>query len=133
MTYITSNLKFLRNKRNLSQDELAKQLFVTHQTISNHENGKSQPNLEMIEKYASFYNVSFQDLIHKDLSLKQKSTRIIFDSIIFDTKDKVFIILDGSKGTYHYTNIKKCEILNEKARFRGKEKPFTHQVVTGVD
>lgn len=133
MTYITSNLKFLRNRKNISQDELAKRLFVTHQTISNHENGKSFPSLDMIEKYASFYNVSSQDIIYKDLSLKQKSSRIIFDSIIFDTQDKVFIILDGSKGTYSYKNIKKCEILNEKARFRGKETPFTHQVVTGVD
>lgn len=133
MTYIQSNLKFLRNKMNISQEELAKRLFVTHQTVSNHENGKSLPNFEMIEKYASFFNVPFEDLIHKDLSLKQKPTRILFDSIIFDTKDKVFIILDGSKGTYSYKNIKKCEILNEKARFRGKEKPFTHQVVTGVD
>ena len=104
MTYIQSNLKFLRNKMNISQEELAKRLFVTHQTVSNHENGKSQPNFEMIEKYASFFNVPFEDLIHKDLSLKQKPTRILFDSIIFDTKDKVFIILDGSKGTYSYKN-----------------------------
>lgn len=48
MTYIQSNLKFLRNKMNISQEELAKRLFVTHQTVSNHENGKSQPNFEMI-------------------------------------------------------------------------------------
>lgn len=88
MTYIQSNLKFLRNKMNISQEELAKRLFVTNQTVSNHENGKSQPNFEMIEKYASFFNVPFEDLIHKDLSLKQKPTRILFDSIIFDTKER---------------------------------------------
>lgn len=45
MTYLSNNLKFLRNQQNLSQATLASLLFVTHQTISNHETGKPQPTL----------------------------------------------------------------------------------------
>ena len=45
MAYLSNNLKYLRNQQNLSQATLANLLFVTHQTISNHETGKSQPSL----------------------------------------------------------------------------------------
>ena len=44
-TNLANNLKHLRTLHNYSQDELAKQLYVSHQTISNHETGKSQPDL----------------------------------------------------------------------------------------
>ena len=58
MTYLSNNLKYLRNQQNLSQATLANLLFVTHQTISNHETGKSQPDFKMIQKYADFHHVS---------------------------------------------------------------------------
>lgn len=41
-TNLANNLKYLRTLHNYSQDELAKQLYVSHQTISNHETGVSQ-------------------------------------------------------------------------------------------
>ena len=133
MKHLTSNLYYLRTKNGYTQEALAKQLFLTHQTISNHEIGKTEPDFTMIQKYADFYHVSIEDLLQIDLSKKRKNSRIIFDSVIFDKRDKVFIIINGTKGTYSYKNIKKCEILNEKARYKGKEEPFTHRVVTGVD
>ena len=37
MTYLESNLHYLRSKNGLSQKELADQLFMSHQTISHHE------------------------------------------------------------------------------------------------
>lgn len=132
MACLPNNLKNLRKQNNYSQDELAEKLFVTHQTISNHETGKSEPSIKIIQKYAEFYNVDFNDLIHKDISKKEKDSKIIFDSVVFDTKDKTMSIVDGAKGTYNYRKIKKCSILNEQANYRGKTKPFTHQVISGV-
>ena len=133
MKHLASNLYYLRTRNGYTQEELANHLFLTHQTISNHETGKTEPDFSMIQKYADFYHISAEDLLLNDLSKKEKNSRIIFDSVIFDKRDKVFIIISGTKGTYSYKNIKKCEILNEKARYKGKEEPFTHQVVTGVD
>ena len=133
MKHLASNLYYLRTRNGYTQEELANHLFLTHQTISNHETGKTEPDFSIIQKYADFYHISAEDLLLNDLSKKEKNSRIIFDSVIFDKRDKVFIIISGTKGTYSYKNIKKCEILNEKARYKGKEEPFTHQVVTGVD
>ena len=38
-------------------------------------------------------------------------SKITFDSVIFDTEEKNFTILDGSVGTYSYKEIKKCKEL----------------------
>lgn len=133
MTYLSNNLKYLRNQQNLSQATLANLLFVTHQTISNHETGKSQPDFKMIQKYADFYHVETHNLIYNDLSKGKKESLKIFDEVIFDKRDKTMIILNGTKGTYDYRQIKKCEILNEAAHHKGKEEPFKHIIVAGVE
>lgn len=54
-----------------------------------------------------------------------------FESVVFDNDRKVMKVLDGSVGEYLYTDIIKCEILNEHAKYRGKEKPFTHTIING--
>lgn len=132
-TNLANNLKYLRTLHNYSQDELAKQLYVSHQTISNHETGKSQPDFKMIQKYADFYHVETHNLIYNDLSKGKKESLKVFDEVIFDKRDKTMIILNGTKGTYDYRQIKKCEILNEAAYHKGKEEPFKHIIVAGVE
>lgn len=132
MTYLSKNLKYLREKHDYSQEDLSKLLYLTHQTISNHEIGKSEPSLDSIQKYADFYQVKSDDLIYTDLSKEKKNMKVIYDGVIFDKKDKTMIILKGTKGTYDYRKIKKCSVLNEEAKYRGKTIPFLHQVLGGV-
>ncbi len=52
------------------------------------------------------------------------SEKILFDSVIFDPLNKTFEILDGSIGVYRYEEIKRFAILNENAKYRGKQAPF---------
>ena len=73
MKHLTSNLYYLRTKNGYTQEALAKQLFLTHQTISNHETEKTEPDFTMIQKYADFYHVSIEDLLQIDLSKKEKT------------------------------------------------------------
>lgn len=54
-----------------------------------------------------------------------------FGSIVIDTENKTFEILDGTKGSYNIADIKECGVLNEHAKFRGETKPFFHQIVEG--
>ena len=54
-----------------------------------------------------------------------------FRSIVIDTENKTFEILDGTKGSYNISDIKECDVLNEHANFRGETKPFLHQIVEG--
>ena len=59
MRDIGKNIRQLRTQKNMTQDELAKKLFVTRQTVSNYENGKSRPDVEMLERIA--------DVLHTDI------------------------------------------------------------------
>ena len=48
MRDIGKNIRQLRIRRNMTQDDLARALFVTRQTVSNYETGKSRPDIEML-------------------------------------------------------------------------------------
>lgn len=61
-----------------------------------------------------------------------ENTLVKYDSIEFNKSDKTFTILNGSTGTYLYTEIVKCSVLNEDSKFRGKTDPFEHQVLGGT-
>ena len=52
MRDIGKNIRTLRERRGLTQEELAQALFVTRQTISNYETGRSRPDIEMLVKIA---------------------------------------------------------------------------------
>ena len=52
MRDIGKNILELRRRKGMSQDELAEKLFVTRQTVSNYENGRSRPDVEMLMKIA---------------------------------------------------------------------------------
>ena len=52
MRDIGKNIKELRQLKKMTQDELAEKLFVTRQTVSNYETGKSRPDIEMLTRIA---------------------------------------------------------------------------------
>lgn len=56
MASIGKHIKEQRKKKNMSQDDLAAKIFTTRQTISNYENGKSNPDIETLEKLAKALN-----------------------------------------------------------------------------
>ncbi|ALV63157.1 putative HTH-type transcriptional regulator [Thermococcus sp. 2319x1] len=57
-----NRLHELREKRGLTQEELAKALGVTRQTIIAIEKGKYNPSLELAFKIARFFNVKIEDI-----------------------------------------------------------------------
>lgn len=55
---LNENIRHLRLIRNLSQVDLAKELGVTKQSISNWENNNIQPSIDMLIRVADFFSVS---------------------------------------------------------------------------
>lgn len=52
MRDIGKNIRDMRESKNLTQDQLAEKLFVTRQTVSNYETGKTRPDVDMILRIA---------------------------------------------------------------------------------
>lgn len=68
------NLKRLRTRRKLSQEDMATYLGITRQGYSKYENAKSEPSLQMLMRIADLFEVSIDDLIgyssmHEDNSM----------------------------------------------------------------
>ena len=52
MADVGKNIRKFRTKRHMTQDDLAERLFVSRQTVSNYETGKSNPDLDTLLKIA---------------------------------------------------------------------------------
>ena len=63
---IGEQINNLRKQHGLSQDDFANLFNVSRQTISNWENGKSYPDLEMIIKVSDYFKISIDELLKND-------------------------------------------------------------------
>ena len=63
MNYFSVNLRTLRNEKQISQSQLAKELNVSNGMISFWENGKYEPTATNIILVAKFFNISIDELL----------------------------------------------------------------------
>ncbi|SDW79318.1 helix-turn-helix domain-containing protein [Streptococcus equinus] len=59
----------LRKEKNVSQEELAEKLYVSRQTISNWERGKTYPDINSLLLMANYFDVSLDYLIKGDIDI----------------------------------------------------------------
>jgi len=64
MNKVNTMIKVLRTEQRLSQEQLAEQLNVTRQAVSNWETGKTQPDIETLTQLAEYFDVSVEQLIY---------------------------------------------------------------------
>ena len=77
---IGRKLKEVRMKANLTQEQVAEELFVSRQTISNWENEKSYPDIISIIKLSDLYSISLDELLKGDQKMIKhldESTNIV--------------------------------------------------------
>jgi len=72
MSFLSKNIRFLRKKANLNQDQISLLFNKKANTIGNWENQKSEPSLAELIKLGDYFKVSTADLLQTDLeSLSQ--------------------------------------------------------------
>lgn len=59
---LKNNLEKLRKERGIKQEELAKELEVSRQTISSIENGRYNPSIILAFKIAKYFNKKIEDI-----------------------------------------------------------------------
>lgn len=70
-----SQIKKFRNELSLSQDALAEKVYVSRQTISNWENGKSYPDVNSLVLLSEVFQTSIDRLIKGDVEVMKKQVR----------------------------------------------------------
>lgn len=85
-------LQELRKNKGLTQEELAKILYVSRTAISKWESGRGYPNIESLKEIAKFFEVSIDDLLsgEKLLYIAEKENK----STIRNMCDILFGIVD---------------------------------------
>ena len=58
-------LRYLRLKKNLTQEDVGNAVGITQFTYSNYENNKTEPDLETLKKLADFFEVSLDYLCER--------------------------------------------------------------------
>ncbi len=69
---IGTQIRKYRSAQELSQEELAERVYVTRQTISNWENGKSYPDLHSLLLLSSLFDVSLDQLVKGDIEIMKQ-------------------------------------------------------------
>ncbi len=82
-------IRVLREEKNLTQDDLAKQLNLSKANISRYEIGSRQPSIETIVKISEFFNVSLDWLFGR--SIIKHFTYVNNTPRNFDTNDLVIL------------------------------------------
>jgi transcriptional regulator with XRE-family HTH domain len=100
--FFQSNLKFLRNRKKLGQDDLSKLLNITRSKLSALENGQTKaPQPEDLITFSNFYKISIDSLMKVDLSrlgeLKLRELEAGNDVYMTGTKLRVVAISVDAK------------------------------------
>ena len=87
---ISNKLKSARLAKELTQSEVAKKLYVTRQTVSRWEQGKTLPNIYVIQELSDLYGISLDELVvntaleNKEAkSMKNVNPFALFGAILF--------------------------------------------------
>ena len=66
---LNEQIKKHRTQMNISQEELAEKIYVTRQSISNWENGKTYPDIHSLLLLSSLFGISLYQLVKGDIEI----------------------------------------------------------------
>jgi len=69
---ISNTIREQRNKLSLSQEELGERVYVTRQTISSWENGKSYPDINSLILLSQVFDMTIDSLVKGDLEMMEQ-------------------------------------------------------------
>lgn len=77
MTKLNENIRVLRKRLALTQDQFAQQLGTKRSLIGAYEEGRAEPKLELLQKMAEVFSISVDELIGKDFTSESASSSAV--------------------------------------------------------
>jgi transcriptional regulator with XRE-family HTH domain len=107
MSKIANNIRFLRQLKGLSQEQLADELSITRSRIGGYEEARNEPPIDLLIKLSEFFHIAIDALVRGDLRktnldglMKIGKNRILFPILLdHEGNDMVELIpLKASAG-----------------------------------
>ena len=124
-------LKALRISKGYTQEDLAVKLGIAKSTVSMYENGKREPDLEMLENIADFFNVDMNRLTSKYQSNKITITELnlIKKYRSLDENGKQFVDLTLEREYQRCNHVKVEKLI---ARGHESDKPIEVEIKSNI-
>jgi transcriptional regulator with XRE-family HTH domain len=75
MTKISSNIKYLRTEKGLSQTAMAEAVGLKRGNIASYEKELAQPSIENLVKIADYFGVDIHQIVNEELQFSEKRAR----------------------------------------------------------
>lgn len=109
MSKISSNIRFLRGLKGLSQEQLADELQVTRSRIGGYEEARNEPPIDLLIRLSEYFHIAIDALVRGDLKktnldglMKIGKNRILFP-ILLDNEGNNIVELVPLKASAGYT------------------------------
>lgn len=106
--YLGQNIKYLRRKFDLTQDQLAEKIGINRPAVGSYEEGRAEPKISVLTKLAKFFDTSVDNLISADISKVEISvtdeTNFRVLTTVVDINDNEQILLVPAKASAGYAN-----------------------------
>lgn len=78
--YFASNIKFLRKRKQLTQDEEAFSLGLKRSTLGGYENNIAQPDIDTLIAFSRYFNISIDTILKIDLTALSESKLALLEN-----------------------------------------------------
>ncbi|MCC7050845.1 MAG: helix-turn-helix domain-containing protein [Bacteroidia bacterium] len=114
MHFLSKNLKLLRKRKGITQEDTAQKITTTRVSINSYENGIAEPAIETLISISDFYQINLDTLIKVDLTS-------LSETQLTDLETGSDTFIKGSKlrvlaTTVNSTNKDNVELIPIKAR-----------------
>lgn len=114
-------LKELRESKEMTQAELSKALKISPSTVGMWEQGRRQPDCEMLKRIADYFNVTADYLLGRDvkggsLSKTQSTLLSNFDMLNNDGQDLIMGMLGSLKLSHSKKRQKNSGVVQNKIK-----------------
>ncbi|MCX6233570.1 MAG: LexA family transcriptional regulator [Bacteroidetes bacterium] len=115
--YFSNNIKFLRKRKNRTQDDVAFALEMKRSTLSGYENEVAQPSIQALIAFSKYFNIAIDTLIKVDLSqlpesqmsqlekgydiyISGSTLRVLATTINDDNEENIELVTEKAKAGY---------------------------------
>jgi transcriptional regulator with XRE-family HTH domain len=106
MNFLAQNIKYLRKKKQWTQQQLADELQIKRALIGSYEEGRATPKIAVLQQLAVLLDAKLDDMLSQPLEGKQASgspsTKVL--SIVVDQNNEELIPIVPAKASAGYLN-----------------------------